>query len=189
MIPITKDNFTLQWNPVIDESYIKIVGIDSMARDVLIKQILDYHYKWNTLMTHTRYHNTFGCQYHHRVQHEIPELNRKNQFLQSEIVDLKNRIHYTDIGFKQLEEEKEKIIMENCILYDFKTEVESSFYMNDIDELDDLDKKLNSLKQKLEKIDKVTKYSGYLKVDKAWIIKQILLDKMPTQLKEVQESK
>ena len=42
--------------------------------------------------------------------------------------------------------------MENCILADFKTEVDSSFYMNGINDLDDLDVVLNNLKQKLEKI-------------------------------------
>ena len=37
---LTKDNFQLQWNPQTDESYIKIVGIDSMQRDSIIRQIL-----------------------------------------------------------------------------------------------------------------------------------------------------
>ena len=38
---LTKNNFQLQWNPETDESYIKIVGIDSMERDHIIKQILE----------------------------------------------------------------------------------------------------------------------------------------------------
>jgi len=40
-IKLTEDNFILQWIPQTDDSYIKIVGIDSMSRNALIKQILD----------------------------------------------------------------------------------------------------------------------------------------------------
>lgn len=56
------------------------------------------------------------------------------------------------VEIRNLKEKIEKLTIENCILSDFKIEVDSSFYMNNINNLDDLDVVLNNLKQKLEKI-------------------------------------
>ena len=53
---------------------------------------------------------------------------------------------------KQLKKQEEKTTMENCILADFQTEVQSFMTMNDVDDLDELDTAYNNLKQKLEKI-------------------------------------
>lgn len=37
---LIRSNFSLQWNPQTDESYIKMTGIESMDRDNAIRQIL-----------------------------------------------------------------------------------------------------------------------------------------------------
>lgn len=42
-IKLTGDNFLLQWNPAHDDSYIKIIGVESIARDHVVRQILDDH--------------------------------------------------------------------------------------------------------------------------------------------------
>ena len=68
---------------------ISIRQIESFEQSKQLKQqILQDHEdakKWDTLMTHTKYHNAFGCQYHF----DLKEERRRNQFLQSENQELK----------------------------------------------------------------------------------------------------
>ena len=61
-----------------------------------------------------------------------------------------------EIEFRQIKlltEKVEKDIMQNCILSDFQTEVQSFMTMNDVKDLEELDTVFNNLKQKLEKIE------------------------------------
>lgn len=46
--------------------------------------VVDKADKYNKLMTHTKYHNMFGCAYHFKLK----ESDRRNQFLQSDNVKL-----------------------------------------------------------------------------------------------------
>lgn len=82
-------------------------------------------------------------------------------------VDLKERIDTDFQTIKSLIEEKDKIIMENCILSDDLTALQSFFTMNDVDNLEELDKSYNDLKQKLEKIEsrKIIKFLTTIRHD------------------------
>lgn len=90
-----------------------LAGIDHSVADFMVfmnknpiemkKQILDNQEKskkYDILMTHTKYHNSFGCQYHFKIK----EGDRKNQFLQSENVELEAKLEkQTDNVFDLLE--------------------------------------------------------------------------------------
>lgn len=64
---------------------------DKEETEKLIKQLLEHQEKskkYDILMTHTKYHNTFGCAYHFKIK----ESDRKNQFLQSENIELEAKL-------------------------------------------------------------------------------------------------
>ncbi len=90
---LTKDDFemfVLGNEPCVGcfEHSLEKKGIDVYK---LINQILknqEKAEKWDNLMTHTKFHNAFGCQYHF----DLKEERRRNQFLQSENVKNKKTV-------------------------------------------------------------------------------------------------
>ena len=105
-IELTKDNFDLDNMSMKSESTIEhddsdydhweltMFLPDSMNREDVEKFVehiinsKEKAKKWDNLMTHSKWHNTFGCSYHFEVKEE----KRRNQFLQSENQKLKEGI-------------------------------------------------------------------------------------------------
>jgi len=83
-LKLTEDNFELHWNPQTDESYIKIVGIDSIQRDSVVKQIISNQEKaekWDLFLLKGSTSEQFLKQENERLKETLEKIRyRVNQF-------------------------------------------------------------------------------------------------------------